>query len=74
MACTAAALASGCEGAALALVAGSLDAARALLGESPTLALHGGGARALRARLPPHRHQPDLVLHGLARWHALRIA
>ena len=71
---TAAALASGCEGAALALVAGSLDAARALLGESPTLVLHGGGARALRARLPPHLHQPDLVLHGLARWHALRIA
>ena len=68
------ALASGCEGAALALVERSLEAARSLLGVVPMLCLHGGGAAALRDRLPAHRWQPDAVLHGLARWHALRIA
>lgn len=71
---TAPALASGCEGAALALVQRSLDAARGMLGEAPALLLHGGGAATLRERLPPHAWQPDLVLRGLARWHALRIA
>lgn len=68
------ALASGCEGAALALVERSLGAATALLGESPAVCLHGGGADLLRDRLPGHRWQPDAVLRGLARWHALRIA
>ena len=68
------ALASGCEGAALALVERSLDAAESLFGVAPMLCLHGGGAGALRDRLPAHRWQPDAVLLGLARWHALRIA
>lgn len=68
------ALASGCEGAALALVERSLDAAQSLLGVRPALCLHGGGAEALRDRLPAHRWLPDAVLRGLARWHALRIA
>ena len=68
------ALASGCEGAALALIERSLRAAESSLGTAPALCLHGGGADALRARLPAHRWQPDAVLRGLARWHALRIA
>jgi len=71
---TDAALASGCEGAALALVERSLQAAQALLGTAPALHLHGGGAPALRPRLPDHAWTPDAVLRGLARWHALRIA
>ena len=68
------ALASGCEGAALALIERSADAARSLLGVAPELCLHGGGAQELRDRLPAHRWQPDAVLRGLARWHALRFA
>ena len=68
------ALASGCDGAALALVERSLHVAQALLGHAPVLHLHGGGAQALRARLPAHAWAPDAVLQGLARWHALRIA
>ena len=68
------ALASGCEGAALALIERSLHAAESTLGVSPALCLHGGGGEALRDRLPAHRWLPDAVLRGLARWHALRIA
>lgn len=71
---TAHALASGCEGAALALIERSLAQAEQLLGTMPQLSLHGGGAAALRARLPVHQWMPDLVLRGLARWVALRIA
>ena len=71
---TADALASGCDGAAIGLVERSMDAARALLGEAPALRLHGGGATVLRDLLPAHGFEPDLVLRGLARWHALRIA
>ena len=71
---TAPALASGCDGAAIGLVERSMDAARALLGEAPALRLHGGGATALRDLLPPHGFEPGIVLRGLARWHALRIA
>lgn len=67
------ALASGCEGAALALIERSLHAAQAALGGAPALCLHGGGADPLRDRLPAHRWRPDAVLRGLARWHALRI-
>lgn len=64
------ALASGCEGAALALVERSLREGEALLGRRPALWLHGGGADALRERLPPHAWVPDAVLRGLARWQA----
>ena len=62
------ALASGCEGAALALIERSLEQAGKQLGAHPALWLHGGGAQALRDRLPPHRFVPDAVLRGLARW------
>ena len=68
------ALASGCEGAALALIESSLHAGEPMLGVRPALCLHGGGAEALRDRLPAHRWMPDAVLRGLACWHALRIA
>ncbi|NUS39741.1 MAG: type III pantothenate kinase [Lysobacter sp.] len=65
---TADGLASGCEGAALALVERSLAEAGALLGARPTLLLHGGGAAALRTRLPASTFAADLVLEGLACW------
>lgn len=68
------ALASGCEGAGLALVERSLRAARESLDVDPVLVMHGGGAPALRQHMPVHAFQPDIVLRGLARWHALRIA
>jgi type III pantothenate kinase len=68
------ALASGCEGAALALVERSLAEAQRLLGVRPMLWLHGGGAVALRTRLPTHEWVPDAVLRGVARWHAHCIA
>lgn len=62
------ALASGCEGAALGLVARSMEAATELLGSPPTLLLHGGGAPPLLPRLPSAMHVPTLVLEGLAHW------
>lgn len=65
---TADALASGCEGAAVALVRQSLDAARAQIGRAPALLLHGGGADALRAHFPEAVPAPALVLEGLAQW------
>lgn len=68
------ALASGCEGAALALIERSLVEAGQLLGVRPALWLHGGGAQDLRPRLPPHEWIPDAVLRGLACWHAHCIA
>ena len=71
---TAPALASGCEGAAIALVERSLAQAASLLGAAPTLRLHGGGAATLRPLLPAHDWVPDAVLRGLARWHALAFA
>jgi type III pantothenate kinase len=72
---TEAALASGCEGAALALVERSLAQATRLLGEPPALLLHGGGSDELRAHFPGARHEPSLVLRGLAAWaRALREA
>ena len=71
---TAPALASGCEGAAIALVERSLAQAASLLGAAPTLRLHGGGAATLRPLLPAHDWVPDAVLRGLGRWHALAFA
>lgn len=62
------ALVSGCEGAAIALVERSLQQATCLLGGSPVLHVHGGGAQALASRLPPHQPAPALVLQGLAHW------
>lgn len=61
------ALASGCEGAALALVERSRDQAAALLGVTPRVLLHGGGAGALRGRFEAE-WAPALVLDGLLRW------
>lgn len=60
------ALASGCEGAALALVGHSLEAALARTGRAPVLLVHGGGASTLLPRLPGAVHAPALVLEGLA--------
>jgi type III pantothenate kinase len=65
---TAGALASGCEGAAVALVAQSIEAAAALAARRPTLLLHGGGAGGLRAHFPGAVDAPALVLEGLAQW------
>lgn len=64
-------LASGCVGAAVALVADRLRAAQARLGRRPALRLHGGGADALQALLPGAEMQPHLVLEGLAIWAAV---
>lgn len=71
---TEAALASGCEGAALALIERSLAHAAHLLGHAPALLLHGGGSDALRAQLPSAQHEPALVLRGLAAWAAAERA
>lgn len=71
---TADALASGCEGAALALVEQSREAARALLGAEPALLLHGGGVGGLQDRMAGAVPAPSLVLEGLARWAAMERA
>ncbi|CAN5589641.1 type III pantothenate kinase [soil metagenome] len=65
---TASALAAGCTGAALGLVERSRTQAHALLGVTPRLWLHGGGARSLAAHLDDAGCVPALVLEGLARW------
>ncbi len=65
---TAAGLASGCEGAALALIAHSRDVAATQLSHAPRVLLHGGGAPALRDRIDDAVFAPALVLEGLARW------
>lgn len=65
---TADALASGCEGAAIALVDDAIAAARERLGIAPALLLHGGGAPALQVALPDSIALPSLVLQGLACW------
>ena len=62
------ALASGCLGAALALVDRSRDAARHVLGAAPALLLHGGGAAELSPHLADAVTDPELVLRGLAQW------
>jgi type III pantothenate kinase len=64
------ALASGCEGAAVGLVQDSIAAAASMLGATPGLLVHGGGAQALAARFAQAQHEPSLVLQGLARWAA----
>lgn len=64
------ALASGCEGAALGLVERARTAARARLGRSVHVVLHGGGAAALAGRVAGAQLRHDLVLAGLARWAA----
>lgn len=64
---TTGALASGCEGAALALVERSREQAAALLGAVPRVLLHGGGAEALRDRIDGE-WLPSLVLEGLLHW------
>lgn len=68
------ALASGCEGAALALIRDTQAAAQRLLGAMPCLLAHGGGAAALLERLPDARYAPALVLDGLAAWAAVERA
>ncbi|KRG38414.1 type III pantothenate kinase [Stenotrophomonas panacihumi] len=66
---TADALASGCDGAAVALIERSLQ--QASLDLAPVrLLLHGGGAPALLPLLPGAEHHPSLVLDGLAVWAA----
>ncbi|MDQ3617281.1 MAG: type III pantothenate kinase [Pseudomonadota bacterium] len=62
------ALASGCDGAALALIERSVEVAGRQLGQIPILRLHGGGGEALRSRLPSAQWSPGLVLDGLAVW------
>ena len=68
------ALASGCEGAALALIERSRHGAEALLDAAPRLLLHGGGAPALLPHLRDAGHAPRLVLEGLARWARVEAA
>lgn len=65
------ALASGCEGAALALIERSRAEAARLLGSMPLLWLHGGGASALQAQMDNAENRPRLVLEGLAHYAAL---
>ncbi len=65
---TADALVSGCDGAALGLIARSADAATTLLGMTPRIVLHGGGAESLQPHLPGAAWRGDLVLAGLLRW------
>lgn len=66
---TADALASGCDGAAVALIERSLQQAALRLGQVRLL-LHGGGAPPLLPLLPGAEHRPSLVLDGLATWAA----
>jgi len=61
-------LASGCEGAALALIARSRALADDLLGVPPRVLLHGGGSVALLPHMDSVVAAPALVLEGLARW------
>lgn len=62
------ALASGCDGAAVALIERSLQHATALVGHAPQLVVHGGGAEPLLPLLPGAAYRPSLVLDGLACW------
>ncbi|MCE7032010.1 type III pantothenate kinase [Lysobacter sp. GX 14042] len=71
---TADALASGCQGAAVALVEQSMAEAVRRLEGTPRLLLHGGGAAALQPRLSGARPRPLLVLEGLAQWARMQSA
>jgi len=62
------ALASGCLGAALALVGQSREAAGQACGGPVSLLLHGGGAADLLPHLADAVSAPALVLEGLAHW------
>lgn len=62
------ALASGSEGAALGLVERSLREGSRMLGQPPTLLLHGGGADRLGSFFPDAIRAPSLVLEGLCLW------
>lgn len=65
---TADALASGCDGAAVALIERSRAQAAQVLGTPAALLVHGGGAPALLPLLDDAQFHPALVLDGLARW------
>ncbi|KAB7769112.1 type III pantothenate kinase [Xanthomonas maliensis] len=65
---TADALASGCDGAAVALIERSLWHAQHTLGIPVRLLLHGGGAPPLLPLLPQAQFRAALVLDGLATW------
>ncbi|PZP61605.1 MAG: pantothenate kinase [Pseudoxanthomonas spadix] len=62
------ALASGCDGAAVALIERSLAQGAQRLGQLPSLLLHGGGSAPLAALLPQALRVDSLVLEGLAVW------
>lgn len=68
------ALASGADGAAIALIERSLARAAQRLGATPRLLLHGGGSDALAAALPTALAAPSLVLEGLAIWAAVETS
>lgn len=68
------ALASGCEGAGVALIAQSLEAAERVLGARPRLFLHGGGSEALAPHLHNATEVATLVLEGLAQWARVETA
>lgn len=68
------ALASGADGAAIALIERSLARAAQRLGATPRLLLHGGGSDALAAALPTAEPAPALVLQGLAIWAAVETS
>lgn len=65
------ALASGCEGAALALITDTRAAAQRMLGATPRLLVHGGGAAPLLAHLTDAEAARSPVLDGLAVWAAV---
>lgn len=60
------AVASGCLLPAAALIERSLQELAQHGDSAPRLVLGGGGAAPLRPWLPAHRHEPELVLAGLA--------